>query len=621
MSSQKSEVPQWSWKRLVRTQAFGVFFILLFFACAYFLSSKREVLSPMRTAVNRSLARDRPPRKFGEFSTNGELYSQISALIGRLKVDKMESKSAMRRAAVKRPRSADSSVLSAGVSSLGRKTTAGNGAGADVQRKDAFRRVAGAAVDAVREKMKTEVSAGEALETRIIEREKGLQSGSAKGGAAFPGLSHEDGTPETLQESSLSGKAALWDEVSMHWESPKSSAQCVRDADGSDVCHYGGLVCYDGGRGKLVLVDDDRKGEAFASAIIFQDGRWTQGRLPPDSAWPLPINNKIEGVWEGADVLSDATFLDGGLWFVRPETDTTNHIWHNGLSFTGLLQAQMRNASGAFPPLDHVLVLNRTAGSAGYTDYNLGMLKIVSQPQTKLLFTKDLPQGNRLLCAKRGGITSYKPSWSTGPLDAAELRTRAYEHLKIPPVDRANWTRVTVVNRPFGFPRHVENADEVAEALRKLGLEFNLVQEVAGQSRSFQEQVLTMSQTGILIAPHGGGLANLAWLPENAAVIELFPNKCVQTEYRNMAAARNLIYFGVEAVNYTHPQVESDFTPEEIARCQGLHSIDHSHDGTCNQMIKNYPFKVPVKELEKTVRYALEHFFTLQVPFPLQRRI
>jgi hypothetical protein len=55
----------------------------------------------------------------------------------------------------------------------------------------------------------------------------------------------------------------------------------------------------------------------------------------------------------------------------------------------------MRNASGAFPPQDYVLVLNRTASDAGYTDYNMGMLRIVSQPHTKLLFRKDLPQDDR----------------------------------------------------------------------------------------------------------------------------------------------------------------------------------------------------------------------------------
>jgi hypothetical protein len=96
---------------------------------------------------------------------------------------------------------------------------------------------------------------------------------------------------------------------------------------------------------------------------------------------------------------------------------------------------------------------------------------------------------DRLLCSTRGAITSYKPSWSTGPLDAAELRARAYKHLKVPPVSKANWTRVTVVNRPPRFPRHVENVEEVMNVVKGFGLEISLVQEVPGQARSFREQV------------------------------------------------------------------------------------------------------------------------------------
>lgn len=59
---------------------------------------------------------------------------------------------------------------------------------------------------------------------------------------------------------------------------PKSTAHCLRDADGSDICYYGGPVCYDKTREKMVLIDDERKGQEFASTIIFQEGRWTNGR-------------------------------------------------------------------------------------------------------------------------------------------------------------------------------------------------------------------------------------------------------------------------------------------------------------------------------------------------------
>lgn len=129
-----------------------------------------------------------------------------------------------------------------------------------------------------------------------------------------------------------------------------------------------------------------------------------------------------------------------------------------------------------------------------------------------------------------------------------------------------------------------------------------------------------MSETGILIASHGAALSNMVWLPENAAVIELFPDRFLETEFRNMAAARNLIYFGVESVNYTHPQKLADYSLEDIRRCQSLHSIDHAHDGTCNPMSKIYPFRVPVEELERAIRSAVEHFFTLEVTLPLQKR-
>lgn len=116
------------------------------------------------------------------------------------------------------------------------------------------------------------------MEAGVREDENRGQKESANGGPAFPGLPRQGEKSETLRKSSLSGRTALWDEGLNLQESLKSSAECVRDADGSDVCHYGGVVCYDGGREKLVLIDDDRKGETFASEIIFQDGRWTQGR-------------------------------------------------------------------------------------------------------------------------------------------------------------------------------------------------------------------------------------------------------------------------------------------------------------------------------------------------------
>ena len=46
-----------------------------------------------------------------------------------------------------------------------------------------------------------------------------------------------------------------------------------------------------------------------------------------------------------------------------------------------------------------------------------------------------------------------------------------------------------------------------------------------------------MSGTGLLIAPHGAHLANLAFMPARSAVIELFPPLMKKNTYRNLAAA------------------------------------------------------------------------------------
>lgn len=81
-----------------------------------------------------------------------------------------------------------------------------------------------------------------------------------------------------------------------------------------------------------------------------------------------------------------------------------------------------------------------------------------------------------------------------GPLDASEFRARAYEHLKVPVVNRANWTRVTVLNRPERFPRHIENVEEIMGVIEKLGLAGNLIQEVSGQPHmTFRQQVRVCS--------------------------------------------------------------------------------------------------------------------------------
>lgn len=62
---------------------------------------------------------------------------------------------------------------------------------------------------------------------------------------------------------------------------------------------------------------------------------------------------------------------------------------------------------------------------------------------------------------------------------------------------------------------------------------------------SFQEQIQVIANTDILLGVHGNGLTHLLFLPEHAAVIEVFPPNASALDYRLLADARKLSYLGL----------------------------------------------------------------------------
>lgn len=61
---------------------------------------------------------------------------------------------------------------------------------------------------------------------------------------------------------------------------------------------------------------------------------------------------------------------------------------------------------------------------------------------------------------------------------------------------------------------------------------------------SFQEQIQVVANTDILLGVHGNGFSHTLFLPSGATVIELFPENSFRVEYRIIAKARDLNYFG-----------------------------------------------------------------------------
>ena len=110
----------------------------------------------------------------------------------------------------------------------------------------------------------------------------------------------------------------------------------------------------------------------------------------------------------------------------------------------------------------------------------------------------------------------------------------------VPPLDEAMaGSRRLYIGRGDAWKRKVLNEDAVLEALRPFGFE---PVELRGQS--VVEQAKLISEAGIIVAPHGAALTNLAFCAPGTTVIECFPDQFVQSLYFSLSGVCGLDYFG-----------------------------------------------------------------------------
>ena len=72
--------------------------------------------------------------------------------------------------------------------------------------------------------------------------------------------------------------------------------------------------------------------------------------------------------------------------------------------------------------------------------------------------------------------------------------------------------------------------------------------------RSVREQATLFAAAEVVVAPHGGALANLIFAPERSALIELIPANYVSAYYFLLATSRGIAY---DAVMGTEPRALS----------------------------------------------------------------
>ena len=96
------------------------------------------------------------------------------------------------------------------------------------------------------------------------------------------------------------------------------------------------------------------------------------------------------------------------------------------------------------------------------------------------------------------------------------------------------------IDRSGSAGRRIKNQDEIEKRLTKLGFI-----KVRLEERTIEEQVNIFHNAEVIIAPHGAGLANLAFCQPNTKVIEIFSPKYVLMTYRQLAARLELPWLGI----------------------------------------------------------------------------
>jgi len=152
--------------------------------------------------------------------------------------------------------------------------------------------------------------------------------------------------------------------------------------------------------------------------------------------------------------------------------------------------------------------------------------------------------------------------------------------------------RVTMLARATKF-RNVLNEDKIVKALNKrLGKEIELQVVSYDIKMAFVEQLKRTHNSDVFMSMHGAGLTHLMFLPDWAAVFEIY--NCEDKDcYFDLARLRGVKYFTWEDESKVYPQDEGK----------------HPSLGTPHKKFTNYSFETRefVRIVEKMVAYVKSH--------------
>lgn len=247
-------------------------------------------------------------------------------------------------------------------------------------------------------------------------------------------------------------------------------------------------------------------------------------------------------------------------------------------------------------------------------------LKIATQPQTRA-YGYDLVEhlgDDKLICARRGAVVGSKYRLFTSRADHWLFRAYGYREAGliqqgVQPHSRYPPRKITVLDRESNIGRAIFNKKEVEAVVRGTGLPYEYVGSLG--RKSFTDQVTIMSQTGILIGPHGAGLANSIFLPAHAVVVELFSIMMKKWSYSNLAATAGLLYFPVYGWDTLPANYSSSFYGVQLMQDNyfkdnclktNISSYDANTMHACNSASKYHPVIVPIDTFRQVLKDAVD---------------
>ena len=149
----------------------------------------------------------------------------------------------------------------------------------------------------------------------------------------------------------------------------------------------------------------------------------------------------------------------------------------------------------------------------------------------------------------------YERRWFTEPSACAAFRKAALG-LHVPGANSNLATHVIALLLRRGS-RNIVNSEAVEAAMRKRFAEN--VRLLTFEGLTFAEQVKALHDVKLLVAPHGAGLTNIAFMPPGAALIEVFPIYYRPGEYFDALARGCGMWYGA----YENTDVNSAVLDEQ----------------------------------------------------------